>query len=147
MIKRYLTASAGAALCVTLAACSTTPRHNPNADNQLVQKTVHYECHAPGDRRVNLEAQYTFQGTGAVTAQVIYDDQAIPMTRDTNSKANLVGDTFTGNGYTWTTGQFTVDTAEKVNGNMLTRSDAVAASGGGHANTILARNCVVQGRD
>ena len=146
MIKRYLTASAGAALCVTLAACSTTPRQNPNAANQLVQKTVHYECHVRGERRVNLEVQYTFQGAGAVTAQVIYDDQAIPMTRDTNSKANLVGDTFTGNGYTWTTGQFTVDNAEKVNGNMLTRSDPAAVSGDGHINTILARNCAVQGR-
>lgn len=145
MIKHYLTGAAGVALCVTLAACSTTDSH-PNAANQLAQKTVRYECSAQGQRGINLEVQYTFQGTDPVTAQVVYDNQAIAMTRDTNSKANLVGATFTGEGYTWTTGPFTVDNAEKVNGNMLTRSDAAANAGGQHINTILARNCAVRGQ-
>lgn len=133
----------GIALCATLTACSTTG--NPSNDNQLAQKTVRYECNAHGQRSVNLEVQYTFQGVEPVTAQVIYDDQAISMTRDTNSKANLVGDTFTGEGYTWTTGQFTVANADKVDGTMLTRSDASSGHPGEHINTILARGCAVRG--
>ncbi|WP_298018109.1 hypothetical protein [uncultured Castellaniella sp.] len=142
MIKHYLTGAASAALCITLAACSTPT--NLNAPNQLAQKTVHYACNAQGQRDVNLEVQYTFQGTDPVTAQVVYDDQAISMTRDTNSKSNLVGATFVGEGYTWTTGQFTVENAEKVNGNMLTRADPAPNRTGEKVNTILARGCAVR---
>lgn len=143
MKNQYLKGAVGAALCVTLAACSTPT--NLNTSNQLAQKTVHYDCSAQGQRGVNLEVQYTFQGNEPVTAQVIYDDQAISMTRDSNSKANLAGDTFTGEGYTWTTGQFTMSTAATVDGNMLTRADAVPNRAGEHVNTILARNCTVKG--
>ena len=141
--KLPFTGALVAALCTTLAACSTPVNLNPS--NQLAQKTVRYDCSVQGQRGVNLEVQYTFQGVEPVTAQVVYDDQAISMTRDTNSKANLVGDTFVGQGYTWTTGQFTLDNAEKVAGTMLTRSDAVATHPGTFVNTILARGCAVRG--
>ncbi|HEX7386322.1 MAG TPA: hypothetical protein VF285_03475 [Castellaniella sp.] len=144
MIKKFpTTALSAAVLCTTLAACSTPVNLNPS--NQLAQKTIRYECSVQGQRGVNLEVQYTFQGVEPVTAQVVYDDQAISMTRDTNSKSNLVGDTFVGQGYTWTTGQFTLDTAEKVDGTMLTLQDAVASRPGTYVNTILARGCGVRG--
>ena len=142
MKKYHLAGLLGAALCVTLSACSTT--RTATTPNQLAQKTVNYECHAPGQRSVNLEVQYTFQGSDPVTAQIIYDDQAIALTRTTDSKVNMVGNTFAGNGYTWTTGQFTVVNAAQVDGDMLTRADTTA-SGGAPVNTIIARNCKVKG--
>lgn len=143
MTKYHLSTVAGAVLCTTLAACSTTPMgHSPN---QLTQKTVHYQCRAQDQRALDLEVQYAFQGNDPVTAQVIYDNQAILLTRDTGSKANLVGNTFTGDGYTWTTGQFTLDNVSQVSGNLLTRLDALPGHVGQHVNTILARNCAVRG--
>ncbi|HEU0229465.1 MAG TPA: hypothetical protein VFR20_02740 [Burkholderiaceae bacterium] len=143
MTKFPLSGALGAVLCVTLAACSTTG--NPDKMNQLSQKTVQYQCSAQGQRTVNLEVQYTFQGNDPVTAQVIYDNQAIALTRATNSKTDMVGDTFTGNGYTWTTGKFTLESAGQVNGNMLIRQETSAGTTGAPTNTILARNCKAGG--
>lgn len=142
MKKYHLGGVLALAACSLLAACSTTDEINK--PNQLAQKTVHYECSAQGQRRVNLDVQYTFQGVEPVTAQIIYENQAIELARDTNSKTNLVGNTFTGHGYGWTTGQFTVQNADKVDGNLLTRTDAGAA-GASPVNTILARECHVGG--
>ena len=143
MTKYPLSGALGAVLCATLAACSTTG--NADKVDQLSQKTVQYQCSAQGQRTVNLEVQYTFQGDDPVTAQVIYDNQAISLTRATNSKTDMVGDTFTGNGYTWTTGKFTLENAGQVNGNMLTRQETSTAMTGAPTNTILARNCKAGG--
>lgn len=139
MTKYPLSGALAAVMCATLAACSTTG--NADKVNQLSQKTVQYQCSAQGQRTVSLEVQYTFQGNDPVTAQVIYDNQAIALTRATNSKTDMVGDTFTGNGYTWTTGKFTQENAGQVNGNMLTRQETSVNTTGAPVNTILARNC------
>ncbi|CAM5215479.1 hypothetical protein CDEF62S_00740 [Castellaniella defragrans] len=143
MKKTVLTGASGAAACLMLAACSSTGHLALN--NQLTQKTVNYECSAQDQRSVNLEVQYTFQGDSALTAQVIYDNQAISLARDNDNKANMAGNTFTGNGYVWSTGEFTLATADKVDGNMLTRSNADTGGPEAKANTILARNCKVRG--
>lgn len=143
MSKYPLKGALGAVLCATLAACSTTV--NMHKESQLSQRTVEYQCHARRERTVHLEVQYTFQGNEPVTAQVIYDDQAISLTRASDNKADMVGDTFTGNGYTWTTGKFSMEDADKVDGNMLTRRDIATGSTTAPVDTILARNCKAKG--
>jgi len=140
MNKYHLTGALGLVLCASLAACSTS--HDGQAE--LSQKTVRYECSDPGKQEVDLSVQYTFQGDQPVQAQVIYNGRAITLMHNTSGKADMVGETFSGSGYTWTTGAFTYDNADDVDGNMLTQS-TVQVTGGQttSADTILAKDCAV----
>lgn len=140
MKKYHLTGALGLILCTGLAACSTT--HDGQAE--LSQKTVQYECSDTGKNEVDLSVQYTFQGDQPVEAQVIYNARAITLMHDTGGKADMVGETFSGSGYTWTTGAFTYDNADDVGGNMLTQSTVQVSNGQTiSADTILAKNCEV----
>lgn len=130
----------GLALGVGLAACTT-----PRDATQLSQKTVHYAC-GPQGAQQPLTVQYTFQGTEALAAKVIYNNQAVDLTRATASNADMVGNTFRGNGYTWTTDKFTFDTVGQTQGNMLTQ-DLVQNVNGQQTtvSNIIANNCMVAG--
>jgi len=141
-MNRTLTAALGIVLCAGLAACGTT-----RDKGDLAQKTVEYTC-GSGDGQT-LSAQYTFQGQEALGAKVIFDNQVVDLMRTTSSNADVVGNTFRGNGYTWTTEKFTFDTVGDANGTMLTR-DTVPAAGQpaaaqGGAATVVARSCKVTG--
>jgi hypothetical protein len=64
----------------------------------------------------------------------------------TASDTDMVGNTFKGNGYTWTTAPFTIDNVQSAEGNMLTEDVRLALSGGGsQAGNILLRSCKVAG--
>jgi hypothetical protein len=144
MITRPLTCIAAVSLCAGLAACASTG--HDMKPQELSQKTVHYECGAHGQQA--LDVQYTFQGSDPVAAKLIYNSQAIDLTRDTGSKTDMVGDTFTGNGYTWATEKFTRDDTSRARGSMLTQdTQQPAANGQGAALThnILAKDCKVAG--
>src|SRR3546814_7738756 len=84
---RNLTAIAGVIACLGLAACST-----PKDAQQLSQKTVEYGCGPGADQP--LSVQYNFQGDEPLAAKVIYQNQAVDMTRATTSKPDMVGNTF-----------------------------------------------------
>ncbi|MYN12914.1 hypothetical protein GSY71_07115 [Pusillimonas sp. TS35] len=141
-MNRTLTATLGLVLCAGLAACGTTR----DKDN-LAQKTAEYDCDA-GSKA--LSAQYTFQGQEALSARVLFDNQVVDLTRATSSNADMVGNTFRGNGYTWTTEKFTYDTVGEANGRMLTRDTQAAYPGASQqaaqgAATVVARDCTVKG--
>lgn len=140
MNKYHLTGALGLILCAGLTACSTT--HDGQAE--LSQKTVRYECTDSGKHEVDLNVQYTFQGSRPVQAQIIYNAQVITLMHNTGGKADMVGETFSGNGYTWSTGAFTYDNAYDVDGDMLTQSTVQTSNGQTtSADTILARDCEV----
>src|SRR3546814_1995208 len=80
---RNLTARAGVIACLGLAACST-----PKDAQQLSQKTVEYGCGPGADQP--LSVQYTFQGDEPLAAKVIYQNQAVDLTRATTSNADMV---------------------------------------------------------
>lgn len=139
-MNRPLTITAAVALCAGLAACAT-----PRDATQLSQKTVHYVC-GPQGAQQPLSVQYTFQGTEALAAKVIYNTQAVDLTRATASNADMVGNTFRGNGYTWTTDKFDYDSVGETQGNMLTQ-DVVQTVNGQQTtvSNIIANNCMVAG--
>lgn len=140
MKKYHLTGALGLILCASLAACSTT--HDGEAE--LSQKTVRYECTNPSGNDLNLNVQYTFQGQRPIEARIIYNAQAITLMHTTDNKADMVGETFTGSGYTWTTGAFTYDDADDVDGNMLMQSTVQVTNGQTTSgDTILAKDCEV----
>lgn len=131
----------GVGLSLGLAACTTPPRDV----TELSQKTVHYTC-GPQGAQQPLTVQYTFQGTEALAAKVIYNNQAVDLTRATASNVDMVGNTFRGNGYTWTTDKFDVDTVGQTQGNMLSKD--VVQTINGQQNTvsnIIANQCRVAG--
>jgi len=139
-MNKTLMAATGMVMCVGLIGCTT-----PRDATQLSQKTVHYAC-GPQGAQQPLTVQYTFQGTEALAAKVIYNNQAVDLTRATASNADMVGNTFRGNGYTWTTDKFTYDSVGETHGNMLTQD--VAQNVNGQRTTvsnIIANNCVVAG--
>jgi len=136
--KPIITFLTVAAACAGLAACSTPP--NPR---ELTQKTVRYTCEQDGSRQP-LSVQYTFQNGEALAAKVIFGKQAVDLTRATTSNADMVGNTFRGNGYTWTTDKFNEANAATANGNMFTRDEQSTANGqSASVSTILASQCKV----
>ena len=139
-MNKTLIATTGIVLCAGLAACTT-----PRDATQLSQKTVHYAC-GPQGAQQPLTVQYTFQGGEALAAKVIYNTQAVDLTRATASNADMVGNTFRGNGYTWTTDKFNYDTVGETHGNMLTQ-DVVQTVNGQQTtvSNIIANNCMVAG--
>lgn len=146
MNTRPLTCIAAVSLCIGLSACASMG--HDRKPEELSQKTVHYECGTHGQQA--LDVQYTFQGTDPVTAKIIYNNQAIDLTRDTGSKTDMVGDTFTGNGYTWATDKFTLDDTSRAKGNMLTQDTEQQSSAYNGRNApvthnILAKDCKVTG--
>lgn len=104
-----------------LAACTT-----PHSPNQLAQTTVDYQC-GPGGQ-APLTVQYTFQGGEALSARVIYQNQVVTLTRATASNADIVGNTFRSDNYTWVTQPFDYDTVGAARGEMLTREIVPPAS-------------------
>lgn len=114
-MKRTLTLFSALAVAMAVAAC-TAPRPQ---EHQLSQKSVDYRC-GPGGQDI-LTVQYTFQGEEALAAKVIYQNQVVDLPRVTLSNADMLGNTFRGNGFTWTTQQFDYDTVASARGNMLTR--------------------------
>jgi membrane-bound inhibitor of C-type lysozyme len=122
-------------LSAGLAACST-PRDNL----ELSKKTVEYQCGPGGEQPLTVE--YTFQGAEALAAKVIYRNQAVDLTRSTSSNADMVGNTFRGNGYSWTTGKFGYENVGDAYGNMLTQ-DVQQTAGGQNAtvSNILVKDC------
>ena len=140
-MNKTLIATTGVLLCAGLAACTT-----PRDATELSQKTVHYAC-GPQGAQQPLTVQYTFQGTEALAAKVIYNSQAVDLARATASNADMVGNTFRGNGYTWTTDKFSYDTVGQTNGNMLTQ-DVVQTVNGRQTtvSNIIVNNCMVAGQ-
>jgi membrane-bound inhibitor of C-type lysozyme len=121
-MKRKLAGVISLALCGGLAACTT-----PDNSQNVTQKTVEYRC---GTEAVEpLTVQYTFQGAEALAAKVIYRNQAVDLTRTEATNTDMVGNTFRGNGYTWTTAPFTIDNVQSADGNMLTEDVNRALSG------------------
>ncbi len=140
-MNRTSTALVGLFLCAGLAACSTPQKR----DQELSQQTVEYNC-GQGSTQP-LSVQYTFQGDEALAAKVVYNNQAMDLTRATSSNTDMVGNTFRGNGYTWTTEKFTRADAGTVNGKMLTQ-DVQPAAANGQASTVgnvLVQDCRVVG--
>lgn len=137
-MTRNLTAIAGVMMCIGLAACST-----PKDARELSQQTVEYGC-GPGANQ-QLTVQYTFQGDEPLAAKVIYQNQAVDLTRATTSNADMVGNTFRGNGYTWTTEKFTRENAGQVNGNMLTQETQQVVNGKtSSVGNVLVKDCKAQ---
>ncbi len=138
-MNRTITAAVGVVLCAGLAACGTT-----RDEGELAQKTVEYQC-GSGDGQA-LTAQYTFQGQEALGAKVVFGNKVVDLTRTTTSNADMVGNTFRGNGYTWTTDKFTFDTAGEAKGTMLTQDETAGQAGSNQAAaTVLARDCKAVG--
>jgi len=135
-----LTTLAGLVLCAGLAACSTS---NENGKD-LTQQTVEYTCGQGNTQPVSV--QYTFQGEEPLAAKVVYANQAMELTRATTSNSDMVGNTFRGNGYTWTTDKFTREDVGSVNGKMLTQ-DAQQRAGvpGATVGNVLVKDCKVGG--
>ncbi len=105
----------GALVIVTgLAACTT-----PHSPDHVSQATVNYQC-GPGGQDP-LTVQYTFQGGEALSARVIYQNQVVVLPRSTASNADMVGNTFRSDNYTWVTQKFDYDTVGEARGDMLTR--------------------------
>lgn len=132
-MTRNLTVLAGVFLCAGLAACST-PEKGPQ---ELSQQTVEYNCGE--DNAQALSVQYTFQGEDALAAKVIYNNQAVDLIRATNN-VDMVGNTFRGNGYTWTTDKFTRVDVGTVDGKMLTQEVQQVVNG----QTSIVSNVVVR---
>lgn len=107
------------ALSVLVGACAA-----PRSPDQLASKTIHYQC-GPGGQQP-LAVQYTFQGDEPASARVIYQNQVVMLPRVTLSNADLVGNTFRSENYTWITQQFDYQTVGTARGEMLTR-DIVAS--------------------
>lgn len=123
--------------CAALAAC-TTPR-NPN---ELAQNSVRYVCSGPNGQHP-LTVQYTFQGEEPLSARISDQVQSVSLNRVTNT-SGMVGNTFTGNGYTWTTASFGPDSLDEAEGKMLTRDVQQQVNGQTQTiNTILAQDCKV----
>lgn len=134
-MNRKLTAISGVIMCAGLVACTT-----PKDAQELSQKTVEYRCGPGGEQP--LSVQYTFQGTEPLAAKVIYRNQAVDVTRATTNNADMVGNTFRGNGYTWTTEKFTFDTVGTVKGNMLTQDSQQVVSGQTRTvSNIIVKDC------
>ena len=112
MKRKYMLTLAGVAVA-GLVGCAGSPD-----SQELTQKTVDYGC-GPGGGQA-LSVQYTFRGDDAVGARVVHANQVIDMTRVTTGDAGMVGNTFRGGGYTWTTEKFDHDNVDNVAGNMLT---------------------------
>lgn len=139
-MNRNLTALAGVFLCAGLAACST-PQKNAQ---ELSQQTVEYNC-GQGSTQP-LSVQYTFQGDEALAAKVVYNNQAVDLTRATTSNVDMVGNTFRGNGYTWTTDKFTRTNVAAVNGKMLTQEAQQVVNGQtSTVSNVLVKDCKVVG--
>src|SRR5690606_17427278 len=131
---------AGLLLCAGLAACSTSNE----SGKDLSQQTVEYSC-GQGNTQP-LSVQYTFQGEEALAAKVVYANQAMELTRATTSNADMVGNTFRGNGYTWTTNKFTREDVGSVDGKMLTQDAQQGASGqASTVGNVLVSDCKVGG--
>lgn len=139
-MTQKLTTLAGLVLCAGLAACSTS---NENGKD-LTQQTVEYTCGQGNTQPVSV--QYTFQGEEPLAAKVVYANQAMELTRATTSNSDMVGNTFRGNGYTWTTDKFTREDVGSVNGKMLTQ-DAQQRAGvpGSTVGNVLVKDCKVGG--
>lgn len=139
MNHKLLTLS-GLVLCTGLAACSTSNE----IGKDLSQQTVEYSC-GQGSTQP-LSVQYTFQAEEPLSARLVYGNQAVELTRATNSNADMVGNTFRGNGYTWTTEKFTREDVGSVNGKMLTQE--MQQNAGGQPSTVsnvLVKDCKVGG--
>jgi membrane-bound inhibitor of C-type lysozyme len=137
-MNRNLTMLTGVFLCAGLAACSTPKQHA----QELSQQTIEYNC-GQGSTQP-LSVQYTFQGDDALAAKVIYNNQAMDLTRATTSNVDMVGNTFRGNGYTWTTEKFTRGDAGMVNGKMLTQETQQVVSGQNSTiSNIIVQDCRV----
>lgn len=145
MITRPLTCIAAVSLCAGLAACASDG--HDMKPQELSQKTVHYECGAHGQQA--LDVQYTFQGSDPVAAKIIYNNQAIDLKRDNDSKSDMVGVAFAGNGYTWATAKFTREDVSHAEGSMLTldvqQQSSYSNSNAHVTHTILVKDCKVNG--
>lgn len=136
-MNRNLTAIAGLILCGGLTACVA-----PRDAQELSQKTVEYGC-GPGSNQA-MTVQYTFQGHEALAAKIIYRNQAVDLTRATANNSDMVGNTFRGNGYTWTTDKFNWDDVHTVNGKMLTQDTQQVVNGQtSMVGNVLVKDCKV----
>lgn len=134
-MNRNLTAIAGVILCGGLAACTA-----PKDAQELSQKTVEYTCGQNNNQPMTV--QYTFQGDEALAAKVIYNNQAVDLTRATTSNADMVGNTFRGNGYTWTTEKFNRGDVQEAQGNMLTQDAQQSLNAqDSTVSNVLVKNC------
>ena len=112
MKRKYMLTLAGVAVA-GLVGCAGSPD-----SQELSQTAVDYGC-GPGGQQA-LSVQYTFRGDQAVSARVIHMNQVVDMARVTTGDAGMVGNTFKGGGYTWTTEKFDRDDVDSAAGNMLT---------------------------
>jgi len=118
-------------LLVTVLAAGTLAGCAGSSDSQqLSQKTVEYACGPGGEQP--LTVQYTFRGDEAVSARVIHVNQTVEMVRLNTTHSDMVGNTFRGGGYTWTTGRFDHGDVNDVDGDMLMQ-DALPSAGPGYS--------------
>lgn len=119
MKKTYMLLLAGVA-AAGLAGCAGSPH-----SEELSQTTVEYGCGPGGEQP--LTVRYTFRGDEAVSARVMHMNQVIDLARVAGGSADMVGNTFRGSGYTWSTGKFDRDNVDEVDGDMLTQDVPPAA--------------------
>lgn len=112
-MKQNLKLLGAFAVIAGLTACAA-----PRSPDQLSQVTIDYRC-GPGGQDP-LTVQYTFQGSQAQSARVIYQGQVVMLPRSTVGNADMVGNTFRSNNYTWLTQTFDIDTVGEARGEMLT---------------------------
>lgn len=141
-MKLILNLLVASAAITGLASCTT-----PQTAQQLSQTSVNYQC-GPGGQNP-LTVQYTFQGGEALSARVIYQNQVVELPRSMASNADMVGNTFRSENYTWVTDKFTYDTVGNARGEMLTRELARTHTGtipsetpSDEVSNIIVRDCV-----
>jgi len=140
MMSSFPTWAAALIGCAALTACTT-----PNNPNELSQHSVSYLCSGPNGQHP-LTVQYTFQGDEPLSARLSDQVQSVELQRATNTNAGMVGNTFTGNGYTWTTAKFSPNDLDEAKGKMLTRDVQQQVNGQTNTiDTILAQDCDVVG--
>ena len=139
-MNRTLTAAATVAVFAGLAACAAPERNT----QELSQQTVQYSCGQGSTQPLSVE--YTFQGDEPLAATIVYNSQAASLTRVTTSNVDMVGNTFRGNGYTWTTDKFTRSDVGTVDGKMLTREAQQTVNGQtSTVSNVLVKDCRVAG--
>lgn len=136
-MKRIFIGVSAAVLCAGLAACA-----GPKKSQELSEATVQYRCGPGGESP--LSVQYTFQGTEPLAAKIMYQNQAVDLTRATGMNTDMLGNTFRGNGYTWTTEKFSLENVHQVNGGMLTQDVQQVVNGHqSQVSNILVKDCRV----
>lgn len=126
------------AVALGLTACTA-----PRTPDQISQVSIDYRC-GPGGQ-TPLTVQYTFQGEEPLAARVIYQNQVVELPRSTAKHADMAGNTFRSDSYTWLTQTFDYDNVGSARGEMLTREvvPSVTNNTGSAGSTVLPSDSAV----